>query len=98
MNHFGIIGINNNVQKKRASSILLVLLLFARIIIINLIRFGSQDIPYWVNVAFELMAYLLIYLFIWVNQNDLASFHLDKLSIIFTILFSSILILQRKVG
>ncbi len=91
MNHFGIIGINNNVQKKRASSILLFLLLFARIIIINLIRFGSQDIPYWVNVAFELMAYLLIYLFIWVNQNDLASFHLDKLSIIFTILFSSIL-------
>ncbi len=96
MNHFGIIGINNNVQKKRASSILLFLLLFARIIIINLIRFGSQDIPYWVNVAFELMAYLLIYLFIWVNQNDLASFHLDKLSIIFTILFSSILRIETN--
>jgi membrane protease YdiL (CAAX protease family) len=91
MDHFGIIGINNNAQKKRASSILLFLLLFARIILINLIRFRSQDIPYWVNVTYELMAYLLIYLFIRVNQNDLASFHLDKLSIIFTILFSSIL-------
>jgi hypothetical protein len=94
-----IVHIIEEVIKKyaiRAGWLLLLILLLGRIVFIDIINIWFRFLPVQVRVVYELVMYLLIFLFMWKNMDILSRFHLDRFSIILIILFSTILRCSRS--
>jgi hypothetical protein len=72
------------------SILLLSLLLIIRIPFEIAIDFFYPTIPDWAITVIELGAYVCLALLIWVERNDLSSFHIDRASILILILSGTI--------